>query len=683
MSSTPREIGTLVVVILKANHLPNKRHIGKQDPYCSVAVNGEKQRTKIVKRGGQHPEWDEELRFTLYEDDVPTIGQDGTPPPLPPKDGKKNIKGGKIMKLSCFADDPREPDLIGQADVDLTEVLTKGETDDWFDLKNKDKFAGKVYLELTFWSNEAPPEKKVTPQPPKNNEEYGGQGSFTSSDDIRPMPSGGIPGSRITSTSSFHAHSRRQSDSGSVSSSLRTSTSLAQLDLYMPPYEQQHRSRVASFSAVTNDFGELGLGSTRRRESFPPPQESIYGHRPPTTAGFSTYPPAHGYEPTASDAASMYSYERPVTPPGQSADPSGFGRPVPYTPQAPYRQQYDSGSVYHPSSIRGPRYSMPTTSSGFMPLANPSTFPSHPSDPSGFAPPVSHTPLPMGYSPSHIPPQPSYPPVLSQTGPGYVPPLPPSSSASFHPQQGFPPSQSFQYSQFQPQPPPQQYNAPPQTHMQNPTPPAQQAYPLPPSPTNKPATSLSHSTSVSSSTGSRPLPLQPQPYPQQNQQPYGLPPSSSQPHTGSYSPTPVNGSTFPDTYQPSPPPPPPPPHQNAGHQSYTHNDPNILYQPPPPPAPPSHVNTASPRRHSSLPQPPSHLQHSNYSVLPPPPPPPLEYSLNNPPPPPPPLPSHVAVQAQPYYPGPPPRPPVQADGQSQWTQSQQPLQNGYSHQGWN
>lgn len=33
------------------------------------------------------------------------------------------------MKLACYADDPREPDLIGDAEVDLTEVLTKGETD--------------------------------------------------------------------------------------------------------------------------------------------------------------------------------------------------------------------------------------------------------------------------------------------------------------------------------------------------------------------------------------------------------------------------------------------------------------------------------------------------------------------------------------------------------------------------
>lgn len=33
------------------------------------------------------------------------------------------------MALACYADDPREPDLIGESKVDLTEVLTKGETD--------------------------------------------------------------------------------------------------------------------------------------------------------------------------------------------------------------------------------------------------------------------------------------------------------------------------------------------------------------------------------------------------------------------------------------------------------------------------------------------------------------------------------------------------------------------------
>jgi len=36
------------------------------------------------------------------------------------------------MKLACYADDSREPDLIGECKVDLTEVLTKGETDGKF-----------------------------------------------------------------------------------------------------------------------------------------------------------------------------------------------------------------------------------------------------------------------------------------------------------------------------------------------------------------------------------------------------------------------------------------------------------------------------------------------------------------------------------------------------------------------
>lgn len=61
-----------------------------------------------------------------------TLSYDGTPPPPPPKKedrGPVKIKGGRSMGLACFAEDVREPDLIGETKVDLTEVLTKGETD--------------------------------------------------------------------------------------------------------------------------------------------------------------------------------------------------------------------------------------------------------------------------------------------------------------------------------------------------------------------------------------------------------------------------------------------------------------------------------------------------------------------------------------------------------------------------
>lgn len=100
-----------------------------------MSLNGEKRRTKAIKRGGQHPEWDEEIRFTLLEDDTveqpPPASRNGSPPPPPPKKEKgiMNIKGGKFMGLACYAEDLREPDLIGETKVDLTEVLTKGETD--------------------------------------------------------------------------------------------------------------------------------------------------------------------------------------------------------------------------------------------------------------------------------------------------------------------------------------------------------------------------------------------------------------------------------------------------------------------------------------------------------------------------------------------------------------------------
>lgn len=97
-------------------------------------LNGETRKTKIIKRGGQHPEWDEEIRFTIYEDsDALSASDDGSPPPLPPKAGRgpKKIQGGETMALACFAAD-KEPELIGETMVDLNEVLTKGETDGTF-----------------------------------------------------------------------------------------------------------------------------------------------------------------------------------------------------------------------------------------------------------------------------------------------------------------------------------------------------------------------------------------------------------------------------------------------------------------------------------------------------------------------------------------------------------------------
>jgi neural Wiskott-Aldrich syndrome protein len=110
----------------------------RQDPYCSLKLEKEIRRTKAVKKGGQHPEWDQEIRFSLLEDTEDVLARtasnyddEDTPPPVPSKTptGKLNFNKDRSLRLSCYADDPREAELIGEVIVSLTEVLTKGETD--------------------------------------------------------------------------------------------------------------------------------------------------------------------------------------------------------------------------------------------------------------------------------------------------------------------------------------------------------------------------------------------------------------------------------------------------------------------------------------------------------------------------------------------------------------------------
>ncbi len=51
------EIGDLVVVLDKAKNLPNRKTIGKQDPYCAARLGKEAKKTETDKRGGQTPRW--------------------------------------------------------------------------------------------------------------------------------------------------------------------------------------------------------------------------------------------------------------------------------------------------------------------------------------------------------------------------------------------------------------------------------------------------------------------------------------------------------------------------------------------------------------------------------------------------------------------------------------------------
>ena len=57
------------------------------------------------------------------------------------------------MRLACYADDAKEPELIGECAVSIDDVLKLGEVDEWYDILYKEKYSGEVYLELTFFSN--------------------------------------------------------------------------------------------------------------------------------------------------------------------------------------------------------------------------------------------------------------------------------------------------------------------------------------------------------------------------------------------------------------------------------------------------------------------------------------------------------------------------------------------------
>ncbi|KAF9008870.1 hypothetical protein BDQ17DRAFT_1422065 [Cyathus striatus] len=643
MSAPQREIGTLIVVVLKA-------HIGKQDPYCLVTVNGEKRRTKAIKRGGQHPEWDEEIRFTLYEDTNDTskriVNESGSPPPPPPKDNKKprKIQGGNTMKIACYADDPREPDLIGETDVDLTEVLTKGETDEWFDLTNKDKFAGKVYLELTFWSNEPPPEKKVTPKPSKGNKQYAGPGSF--------IAAGELPGPpRATGSLSRIDHSRQYSD---IPSSLRASNSFASLDLYVPPYEQRHRATTVD--QIAQEFSEFGISSQRQMESFPngtrPPPHvntgSMIGHSQAST-------PVVGFAEDLSVQSSFLS------------SPQGSGM-VSVHSSSGYRQPYETHvpAPHPPPPSRGPRHSVPT-SSGFIPLPSSgfSLFPSQQLD-------TTYAPLPTTST---------YNTTLPQTP--FVPPQQssPLNTSSYTAQslstsfQGGPLSYqtSYQYHQPPSSVSPQSYiGSQPQSTA------SPQQYPNYP-----PASSPSHdhdsgnsqitSQPVSSATSvsSRPLPPEPQVLFSSStsrvSHPLPVPPTPPNPPPASYSQ--VTSSPYPQAsayppqqlfppntaYASVPPPPPLPASAHFIPEQQQYITPSTLHVGvPPPPPPPPPPQGAIPRRRASLPQPPVTYQQP----IPPPPPPsdmvlhtqnqtyhsnsiPQSHFPPPPPPPPPPLPHHT------------------------------------------
>ncbi|KAF4507953.1 hypothetical protein G6O67_004397 [Ophiocordyceps sinensis] len=137
MSVDGPPIGTLVTVVDRAKNLPNRKTIGKQDPYCAARLGKEAKKTATDVRGGQTPKWDQELRFPVH--DSPDYYQ---------------------LKISVFTDD-KKTDLIGDAWIDLKPIIVSGggQNDMWQTLTCKGKYAGEIRLEITYYDSRPKPDK--------------------------------------------------------------------------------------------------------------------------------------------------------------------------------------------------------------------------------------------------------------------------------------------------------------------------------------------------------------------------------------------------------------------------------------------------------------------------------------------------------------------------------------------
>ncbi|KDR79023.1 hypothetical protein GALMADRAFT_244752 [Galerina marginata CBS 339.88] len=136
------QLGTLIVVLLKARNLNDKHSFRKQDVFAQATLNGAQKRTNVDIKGGQHPEWDGEVRFYIMKNPAAKY---------------------RKLEVACYAQEPRSEDLLGKGVVDITETLRTGEFDDWVSLEVDGVQRGELYLEMTYYANAPAPTTAAAP----------------------------------------------------------------------------------------------------------------------------------------------------------------------------------------------------------------------------------------------------------------------------------------------------------------------------------------------------------------------------------------------------------------------------------------------------------------------------------------------------------------------------------------
>ncbi|KAL2880741.1 hypothetical protein SGCOL_003768 [Colletotrichum sp. CLE4] len=291
-------IGTLVAIVDRAKNLPNRKTIGKQDPYCAARLGKEAKRTTTDIRGGQTPRWDQELRFAVH--DSPDYYQ---------------------LKVSVFHDD-KKTDLIGETWIDLRDIIVPGggQNDIWRNLAFKGKYAGEVRMEITYYDQRPKPEKPVAKPRPVDAEPTDNYGGTIPRKQIkrRPLPSDPFTG---------------EAPAGPAP------------DLAPTPPRAGGPRGPKEMSAPSPTASELSLSGSRPMPKGPKqqqpaqiptqsPLQTIEYNTSPTPDAWSSQQDLHAQSPQA------------ALPPAEVA-----------TQHTPRHERYDSPSSHHDERDYSPRYS--------------------------------------------------------------------------------------------------------------------------------------------------------------------------------------------------------------------------------------------------------------------------------------------------------------------------------------
>ncbi|KKO98264.1 hypothetical protein THAR02_09634 [Trichoderma harzianum] len=337
-------IGTLVAIVDRAKNLPNRKTIGKQDPYCAARLGKEAKKTATDVRGGQTPKWDQELRFTVH--DSADYYQ---------------------LKVSVFTDD-KKTDLIGESWIDLKGIIIPGggQNDVWQTLTCRGKYAGEIRLEITFYDSRPKPDKPAA----RPRQSMGGELENTSPKrkemvKRRPLPTDPVTGEVTATPSDYHQSPSRPQGKPISHSPYGSTNSLGETAEYGTPPQGSTRSRHADYFSSHSPSAQ-GHGSGRvegPRQPRPTRQDSYerergYSQKIPVTSSYEQHDPrgssyslaGETYDMNSTDDAAQYS---PHGGPRQAAPPPPAHRSRHSTSQEGLQRRNESPQrAVPPASMR-------------------------------------------------------------------------------------------------------------------------------------------------------------------------------------------------------------------------------------------------------------------------------------------------------------------------------------------